>query len=389
VPTLDDNAAGDGFAYVSAGKEHTCAIALDGTAYCWGSNEFGQLGVADDDTRCARGDRHIPCQPRPVAVAGSLKFQKISAGGAHTCALTLDYHIYCWGDNTFGALGDPALSQTFIPSAVASTALYGDVAAGGAHSCGLRADGVAQCWGANENGQLGINSVGTGTAIPANASTGQRFVSISAGDRRTCARTSTGLAYCWGLTFVLQGTTELTRSQQTPQLIAQDTLFQSVGVGTNSTCGITIANRAFCWESNVSGSIGDGTRLGSTKPIEVSTSRDFVAVSSGAAQSCGIADDGLAYCWGADNFGQLGISPSLLNARCGPAAVPCSRLPVRVNGWRVFSQISAGLGDHVCALSFAGSIYCWGAGSMGQRGDGRTSIGEWSPVKTQGIGNRE
>ena len=158
----------------------------------------------------------------------------------------------------------------------------------------------------------------------------------------------------------------------------------TLGIGTNSTCGITLANRAFCWESNLSGSIGDGSRAGSTAPIEVATSRDFVAVSSGATQSCGIADDGMAYCWGGDDLGQLGVSPFLLNSRCGPGSIPCSRVPVRVSGWRVFVQISAGLGNHVCALTISGNIYCWGAGSMGQRGDGRSSSGEWSPVKTRG-----
>jgi alpha-tubulin suppressor-like RCC1 family protein len=119
----------------------------------------------------------------------------------------------------------------------------------------------------------------------------------------------------------------------------------------------------------------------------VATTRGFVAISSGAAQSCGIADDGFAYCWGSDNLGQLGISPSFVDARCGVALVPCSRVPKRVSGWRIFSQVSAGQGDHVCALSIGGNIYCWGAGSMGQRGDGRSTAGEWSPTKTRSIGS--
>src|SRR5512132_4088985 len=101
--TLDDPIAAD-FVAVSAGREHTCALVADGTAYCWGSNEFGQLGVADDSTTCLRDSRPVACERVPVAVVGGLKFRKIRAGGSHTCGLTLDGSAYCWGDNLRGAL---------------------------------------------------------------------------------------------------------------------------------------------------------------------------------------------------------------------------------------------------------------------------------------------
>lgn len=387
VPTLDDEGTDD-FIAVSAGRDHTCALIADGTAYCWGSNEFGQLGVANDATTCLRDDRPIPCRRQPVAVAGGLKFQKISAGGLHTCALTLDYHIYCWGDNLHGALGAPGVTQSFAPVQVLSTALFMDLAAGGSHSCGLRTDGVLFCWGANESGQLGINSSGNGSAVPVSASTVQRFASVAAGKDRTCARIANGTSYCWGVTFILQGTSEITRLQLQPLRVAIDTLFESLTVGSRTTCGISLDKRAYCWESNLTGGMGDGRQGGSSLPRVVATNLPFVAISSGATQTCGIADNGRAYCWGGDTHGQLGVSPSTLSARCGESSaptIPCSRIPLQVSGWRVFSQMSAGQGDHVCALTLTGNIYCWGAGSLGQRGDGRTTTAEWSPVRIRSI----
>jgi alpha-tubulin suppressor-like RCC1 family protein len=385
VPTLDDPAAGS-YVAVSAGLEHTCALTTDGTAYCWGSNEFGQLG-APGDTTCLRGDRNIECRRRPQAVAGDLKFVKISAGGRHTCAIATTSRIYCWGDNLRGGLGDPSIRGSAVPNPIVGTAAFIDVVAGGQHSCGLRADGIAFCWGDNGSGQIGTGLSGLGSASPDSVRTTTRFASLAAGEQRTCGRAGDGAVFCWGAFWVtrLNGA-EVTRAQAIPQRVQPGPLFKSMTVGTNTTCGIATQsaggeeNVAFCWEANPTGSMGDGSASGSTSPRPVPDIR-LVAVSSGALQTCGIADSGFAYCWGAGTFGQLGVSSAFLSTRCGNGRVPCSTLPIRVSGWRVFSSITAGQGDHACGLTVAGNVYCWGAGSMGQRGDGSTTAGEWSPVR--------
>jgi alpha-tubulin suppressor-like RCC1 family protein len=382
VPTLDD-AGQDGFVAVSAGLEHTCALTADGFAYCWGSNEFGQLGVPLDTSRCQRDDRLIDCQRQPRAVTGSLRFQRISAGARHTCALALDSRIYCWGDNLRGALGDPTVRQSFVPGTIASSALFMDVAAGGLHSCGLRTDGAILCWGANEFLQLGTSGVGSGSAIPVATATLLRFASVSAGEQRTCARTADGASYCWGAMWVrsLAGE-EFLRAQGTPDRVQPPDAFQFLSAGANTTCGITPNFTAFCWEANPAGGIGDGTTIGSADPVAVRSGRALVDISTGLLHTCAVADSGHAYCWGAGDLGQLGVSSATLSTRCDGALVPCTRLPVRASGWRVYGRISAG-GNHTCALTLAGNVYCWGAGAMGQRGDGRSTLGEWSPVKTR------
>ncbi len=384
VATLDDSLAeSDNFLAVTSGAVHTCGLVASGAAYCWGSNEFGQLGADDDGVVCAREDRRIPCYPRPIAVSGGLRFQKIAAGGVHTCGLAVDDRIYCWGDNARGALGDPVVTRSVAPVPVASTALFSDVAVGRSHSCGLRTDGVVLCWGANDLGQLGTGSSTAGSALPGAANTTLRFVSVSAGDVRTCARISDGTAYCWGSTWVNHiGGVDIVRAQLTPSRVQSLLLFKSLAVGTTTTCGISQDDQAFCWEANSAGAIGDGTAIGSTVPQEVSGGLTFVAVASGDLQSCGIADTGLGYCWGANGSGELGSSPSLLRSRCTERRLPCSTRPQRISGWRLFRQISAGQGGHVCGLTLGGNVYCWGSGGMGQRGDGRTSPAEWSPVKT-------
>jgi alpha-tubulin suppressor-like RCC1 family protein len=378
LPTLDDPASDD-FAMVSAGKEHTCALTLDGSAYCWGSNEGGQLGVAIGDTRCERDGRPIPCEPRPVVVSGGLAFRKISAGALHSCALTSTGRAYCWGDNLLGQLGDPALRAAFTPMPIASADAFVDIAAGAYHTCAVRTDGVVFCWGANVDGQLGVSSVGAGSAVPVAVQTAQRFATVSSGARRSCARGIDGSVFCWGATWIArQNGTEVVHTESAPvRLPTPDT--RTIAVGTSSTCAISAEDTAYCWEANPSGTLGNGTTIGSTLPIQVKFSGTAVAISVGEAHACAVAASGRAYCWGADAVGQLGISPGLLNVRC-VSGFMCSLTPTAVAGWRLFTDISAGLGNHTCALGLRGTVYCWGAGGMGQRGDGRLS-NEWAPIR--------
>lgn len=381
IATQDDPGSGD-FVAVSAGREHTCALTADGAAWCWGSNEFGQLGVPADTTTCPRGDRRVGCQRRPRAVSGGLSFQKIAAGRDHTCALTSDGRAFCWGDNLFGALGDPTVRQSFAPVQIVGTAAFSDVAAGSEHSCALRGDGVAFCWGSNEIAQLGSANIGTGSAVPATVPTGLRFVSIAAGDRRTCARVADGATYCWGgLWAGRQGAREVFRPQVNPVRVQPPAAFHFLATGTNAICGITPDFLAFCWDANPAGGIGDGTTNGSQDPVAVRAGRNFVAIASGGMHTCAIGISGEAYCWGLGDLGQLGVPPAFVTGRCTPDDLACERLPARVSGWRVYSQITAGA-DHTCGLTLTGNIYCWGAGNVGQRGDGRTSSGEWSPIRT-------
>lgn len=382
VPTLDD-AVADDFIAVSAGKAHTCALVSDGSAYCWGSNEAGQLGASTDTATCPREDRRIPCSRTPVRVTGGLGFRQISAGALHTCGLTLNGRVYCWGDNLRGALGDPGVRVSYAPIPILSNDSFVAIAAGGFHTCALRTDGVVFCWGANDDGQLGLGFSGPGSAVPAPVRSSQRFSSIAAGGRGTCARLADGSPYCWGATWVSrQGATEVTRAQDAPARIGQSPPFRTLAVGEVTTCGVTADAAAYCWQANPSGTLGDGSTTGSTTPVAVRFTGGLVSVSVGRSHACAVAATGRAYCWGADNAGQLGVSAATLNTRCVLAAVTCGTVPVVVNGWRSFRDVSAGQGDHTCALALSGSVYCWGAGGMGQLGTGRLS-NEWAPARVQ------
>jgi alpha-tubulin suppressor-like RCC1 family protein len=163
--------AGGGFAT-------SCALAADRTAFCWGNNEFGEMGIP-------AGAGAFP----PTLVSSDLHFVTLSTWYA-TCGITTTGDTYCWGSS--GIV--PGSVQ--VPTKVTSLPFV-SIAAGGAHACGLTADGSVYCWGSNASGQLGDGTT-KWTDVPVLVATDVRFVRIAAGDEQTCGLTATGAAYCWG-----------------------------------------------------------------------------------------------------------------------------------------------------------------------------------------------
>src|SRR4051794_30885698 len=130
---------------VTVGAQHSCALASNGRAYCWGHAESGQIGNGTT----------VISVPRPTRVSGTLQFVQISAGMEHTCAVTSDSKAYCWGSNGTGQLGDGTLTSRTTPVPVAGGRRFDRIRAGGFHTCALTPAGKAFCWGANSYGALG------------------------------------------------------------------------------------------------------------------------------------------------------------------------------------------------------------------------------------------
>jgi alpha-tubulin suppressor-like RCC1 family protein len=136
------------------GEGHTCAIAEDLTAFCWGKNDHGQLGAGSDST-CDRAARApsatVQCRatPLPVQAPTPGTFKALSAGSEHTCGIMTNDRVYCWGNNARGQLGDDgALPQVQEPTPIASERPFWFISAGPDRTCGLTLDqGKIYCWG--------------------------------------------------------------------------------------------------------------------------------------------------------------------------------------------------------------------------------------------------
>jgi alpha-tubulin suppressor-like RCC1 family protein len=261
------------------GATHTCGIDQGGTAYCWGTNGSGQLGVLQSTERCGQG----PCSRQPVPVAGGLTFTSLSAGPSHTCGVTLDGAVYCWGSNQAGKLGNGEERSAAQPTLVTGDHRFRQISVGSTHTCGTTTEGTVLCWGLNTSGQLGTSTEAEAcgstelacAARPLPITSALRFRMVTAGGQHTCAIAESGAGYCWGANGVGQVGNGSSVDQPTPQRVAGAQGFQTISAGDSHTCAVVLSGEVYCWGDNFRAQLGNGgVGLRSLEPTIVSLPGD-------------------------------------------------------------------------------------------------------------------
>jgi len=315
------------FAQLSTYGRHTCGITVDGKAYCWGYNGWGALGSGSNASQSAT----------PMAVSGNLTFRSISAGADHTCGVTTDNRAYCWGNNDWRQLGTGTVFSA-TPMLVSNTLSFAKVTAGTAFTCGITTGGATYCWGANSIGQIGdggkISYGNVFVAAPQQVVGGQTFQSVTLGNQFACAVTTLGQGYCWGGNNSKLGNGPNGTDSSTPVQVSGGQLFQTISAGYGHACGVTTLFQIYCWGLNGSGQLGatvaNGStpvRAGSIDAVEVAASG--IGTGSGS-HSCAIAKNRLTvWCWGRNDTGQLGNGATTVGATANPnPAIVVSQKPL-------------------------------------------------------------
>jgi alpha-tubulin suppressor-like RCC1 family protein len=404
-----------GWQLVSVGRLHACGIRLDGSLWCWGRNDVGQLGIANTfeadkrqrvgssswktvvtafDTTCGiQTDNSLWCwgandhgqigdgtttnASSPVRV-GSDTFIAVGTGASHTCAVRSDAAALCWGGNAEGQLGVGTTSGSLVPIRVASTTKFMTIATGAAHSCAIASSGAVWCWGSNQQGQLGCAPDPAATRlepmrVPARQALVSRvpklipdlmLTSITAGDQHTCGRTFEGQLRCWGSDENFQLGISATTRESTclPTRVHGDTgQFVSAEAGSQQTCARTIDNRVLCWGDNRWSQLALDNKLPHVWP-STELPGTWAYVSSGTYSTCAIDTQANLQCVGIDAFGSLGNG-------AGATRVP-TEIPITAT---TFSNVRAGEAT-VCAMGSpgGGGLLCWGANDRGQVGNAST-----------------
>ncbi len=304
------------------GEGHACG--LRGTAaYCWGAESSGVGSTTGTGFATT-----------PAAVPGGLAFSGISAGFTNSCGVTTTGLLYCWGDNQFGQLGTGGGDVT-APVRVGNATAWTSVSSGYTNSCGIQAPGKLYCWGSNIRGQLGLGN-NTDQPTPTQVGSATDWTGVSVGDGYTCGIRAAGTIWCWGPSSYGQlgngsEVNNTSTDELSPHQIGALTTWTSVRAGGSHTCATNTAGEIWCWGSNMSGQIGDNTQTtGSTDnnrttPVKVGSDTDWASVTSGDQHTCGAKTDGTLWCWGSNAKGKLGINST-------PAAVPFKLVPTAVVG---------------------------------------------------------
>jgi len=298
---------------IAAGFAHACAVTSAGALRCWGANSAGQLGDGMTIDRLS-----------PVDVNGlPANVVAVAAGRFHTCALTQDGGVKCWGSNFLGAIGDGSFQDRLSPTDVSGLASgVKAIAAGTSFSCALMTSGSVKCWG------TAVFGLGDGTnstrLIPVNVlGLAPNVVGIAAGSDYACALTTVGEVRCWG-------STNPDRFGTSPGAAIIDGLASgatSIAASAKHTCAAIAGGGAKCWGDNSDGQLGTGdSAVSQSTPLRVARITGIVAsLALGSRHSCAIVNGGVT-CWGSSVNGEVGDGgPS---SRSFPAPVRVSAVPV-------------------------------------------------------------
>lgn len=366
---------------IGMGGIHTCALTSDSGVKCWGVNWYGQLGDG------SKADRLTPVAVSGLASAVSA-VSAVTAGGSHTCALTTGGGVTCWGMSGSGVLGHDASLDPLVPGAVTGLASgVKAIEAGNSHTCALTSAGGVKCWGYNGYGRLGDGST-TDRWTPVDVVGLTSGVSaIAAGSDHTCALTTAGGVKCWGYNDSGSLGVGSNTDRWTPESVTGlASGVVAIAAGGGHTCALTSGGGVKCWGWNYYGQLGNNSVSSTTAPVDViGLTTGVSAITAGSTHMCALTSSGAVKCWGRNTFGAVGDGSTI------------DRLtPVAVSGLTsAVSDVAAGRGERgtTCARTGGGVLKCWGNNNYGQLGDGTLTqrltpvdvVGMARPVVTQNL----
>jgi alpha-tubulin suppressor-like RCC1 family protein len=302
---------------IAASGLTSCAILSDTSVQCWGNDYEGELGV---------GNLTNLQSTTPVAVSGLTGVSALAMGGNHTCALLSGGAVECWGENTYGQLGNGTTTGPDTstggepcnptPAAVANLPTATAVVAGNGHTCALLAGGAVWCWGENASGQLGNGSMGANVPTPTAVPGLTGVTALTAGGAHTCAVLTGGTVECWGEGGNGELGNGMMSDSATPVAVSTLTgvtaISSSPALQGQTTCALLAGGAVSCWGLNNGYQLGNGTTTNAASPQAVPGITGATAISTGANGACALLADGTLRCWGNVGLGITAQTPGAI-----------------------------------------------------------------------------
>ena len=362
---------------VAFGRRFGCVVKMNGSVWCSGENNNGQLGFGLAGVKTA-----TPMQVRDISTAVIADATALGAGRQHVCAIRANGTVWCWGANESGQLGNNATAQSAAAVQVLKASdnmpLTGiaEVEGGYNHTCARATNGGVFCWGANNLGQLGNGAAtmaGVARAAPVLVAMGGAAftgaVDLQVGGGHACVRKANDEMWCWG-----QGNDGAIGDGTNMPRPSPVQVGTAKNIATNlwATCRVNADTSISCHGWNRGGAFGIGVGTGynddprhltSVKSLDAVGGSPITGASKLAMGSglCAIMTDGGVKCSGDGQYGQNGTGTSrvILATVKHLNGTPLTGVDRLVAKW-----------PHVCAHKTAGGWECWGRNSEGEFGDG-------------------
>lgn len=276
-----------GVTLLAAGDQHTCAVVQSpGEVWCWGLNDYGQLGVGDTSD-----------VSRPTRVAGITDAVALTAGDFHTCAVSAaDRSLWCWGMNISGQVGGfPSDEPVVAPRRVDGLEGVRAVDGGFGHTCAVVADRSVSCWGDDIAGQAG----GVNLFEIATVEGVEDAVEVRVGMYASCARTGSGEVRCWGQNDKGQfGADTIDAGTPVARPVGDLSQAKGLGVGLEHVCALT--NGAVRCLGTRSGDPTEPADPADTGAFAMPGITDAVAIDASYSSLCAARADRTVRCWNYD-----------------------------------------------------------------------------------------
>lgn len=279
-----------------------CGIDDNAELWCWGSNEFGQLG---NSTPLTAGP-HLPVRP-----FSGTSIRDVSVGAAHVCAITVtNDKLYCWGKNGDGQLGDGTTINRSTPTLIDPSNKYIKISVADTFSCGLDATQKIYCWGENNYGQLGIgNTSNQSSPTRINPISSDFYEDIEVGTRHACGILDNTRLACWGNGANGEFGDGANISYSSPTVVAADVA--SLSLGYLYSCYINLTNDLFCSGDGREGKLGLGDENQVSVFTQVNPGAKYNQISLSDSRTCAVRNENdSAECWGSNSSSGLGVGSS-------------------------------------------------------------------------------
>lgn len=315
----------------------------------------------------------------PAGGSRTNEWQQVE-GGNTVCGIKTDNTLWCWGYSAYLGNGVAGYTTEYSPIQI-GTAKWKMISLGayiGRTACGIQMDDSLWCWGEDTQGQQGDGAtVGPQYSPHKIGSASWKF--IDASDNVVCGIQSDDSLWCWGYDGNGQvGDGGGAVNQTSPVQIGTDTWkFVSAAEANGATCGIKTDDSMWCWGNDSGGQVGNGATTGNQfSPVAVAAGTTWKSVSGLVSSMCGIKTNDSLWCWGADSFGEQGNGAG--GSQNAPGAVN--------DGGATWKYIKGAGHYHYCAIKTDDTLWCWGWNYTGMTGQGTEAGNTTSPAQVSGGG---